>query len=883
MRARSAIGLSIAVLLGVVALGAWLLAPDTARERRAVSNAWPLESRDDAQAAAQLPAVEPLAEPEIVAPVDVEGAPAGSVPSAVLTGRVTYRADGAPVAGVTVEVRVQQDGVGARPPFAGPGQPITDADGRYRFNFAQVCTVTRLSAGCGPDTTAARLDANLRLEPGRTATLDLTVGTGAVIAGRVVDTSGRVVPRAEVHGWSLDVYELRSDFRPADRLVTADDAGEFVVGGLGPDFTLMAEAPGFLPVEFLGGTLAEGERVGLAAGGAPVDPPLTLVLSPAREIRGRVLGSDGAPYAGAHISAGPQDEGLLRGTAVPDVARRTMWSLERRSAADGTFHMTAASVPYDIGVSARGCTGWYGVHALGDPDLLVRLGAGLVVTGTVVDAASGAPLEGAEVGCYAHSGAGSSGGTTHTDAQGRFEFRGMLAGDGCELDVSAEGHAVEVRYPLTLDAATVLDLRIALEPELVLAGRVVDARGQPVSGADVHVEGDRALSFPNVRIHPVPTWESRLGDDDTTSDDGGRFRVGRLYAGTFRVTATHPLGQPRATLTVPSGSEELLLVLDPGATSGVTLVGRALDDETGLPVTSFTMGAMAPTASGMVGEQHEFEDPDGAFRVTGLPPGPLGPFARAHGYADWTAPTAEFVAGEHRIDIRFAGLRNVTVRTLDHDGQPAQCNLTIHDELGQLVQMRDSAQVSIVSTSTDEDGEVLLRGLPAQRLVITARPFSEQPAQDFPVDLRARRTEPLVLQLAVPSTERLSVLALGCATGRGLPVGLDAERLKTEFQARLQTSEIFSLDADVTLRVLDAQGAELARAVARPASAATLVVPPGSPAASLHPLVGDLHVPIGRAATLEVTADGYRTVRQPLASATAVKGQREMLVLLERE
>ena len=68
------------------------------------------------------------------------------------------------------------------------------------------------------------------------------------------------------------------------------------------------------------------------------------------------------------------------------------------------------------------------------------------------------------------------------------------------------------------------DLKLKLTPTGAITGRILDAEGEPIPGADVRAEGPR-------------------GSYQASSDEQGRYRIGGLNPGKYRIRAA-PKRQP---------------------------------------------------------------------------------------------------------------------------------------------------------------------------------------------------------------------------------------------------------------------------------------------------------------------------------------------------
>ena len=118
---------------------------------------------------------------------------------------------------------------------------------------------------------------------------------------------------------------------------------------------------------------------------------------------------------------------------------------------------------------------------------------------------------------------------TRTDAAGRFELRG-IAPASLRIAVRAPGFAPLNEENMGLPDEDELELEpFVLEASALLTGRVVDAEGVAVSGADlIAAPAGRASFFGGFRREPV-----------ATTDALGNFRVDQLAAGPWNLRVEH--------------------------------------------------------------------------------------------------------------------------------------------------------------------------------------------------------------------------------------------------------------------------------------------------------------------------------------------------------
>jgi protocatechuate 3,4-dioxygenase beta subunit len=190
----------------------------------------------------------------------------------------------------------------------------------------------------------------------------IKLSRGATVRGRVTEPGGKPVAGATVEvgyesagGAFFDEMFGGSRAGAATTLRTAADgtfAAETVPSG---PVTFTASAPGWAPT-----------RVGVTVAGEAAPEPFDLRLRPAREIRGRVTGPDGAAVAGASVSVAGGTGGGAEAYVAP---------VSASSGADGTFALKGLPPgSHAVSVRAKGFAPWTGPAEAGD-SLDVRLSA----------------------------------------------------------------------------------------------------------------------------------------------------------------------------------------------------------------------------------------------------------------------------------------------------------------------------------------------------------------------------------------------------------------------------------------------------------------------------------------------------------------------------
>jgi hypothetical protein len=302
-----------------------------------------------------------------------------------------------------------------------------------------------------------------------------------------------------------------------------------------------------------------------------------------------------------------------------------------------------------------------------------------VLKGQVLTAGSGTPVRRAQV--RASSMEGRGGGVTNTDAEGRYEIKELPAGRYSIM--ATKGGLVPGQYgqrrpgdpgtPIDLsDGQTADKVNFVLSRGSVIAGRVVDDGGEPVSGTQVAAMRYQFMSGTRRLMQG-----GGEGSSDRT-DDQGNFRLFGLPPGDYYVTAsnrnmmmmmpgmnstetdgyapTYYPGTPNVSeasrITVKAGQEMT------GANFAMVIArmarvrGRAINSS-GAPVGQ-AMLMLAPADPGMglgMNLMNAMVAGDGSFQFANVPPGRYTLNVRPQGMATATSESATLAVTVGNDDI----------------------------------------------------------------------------------------------------------------------------------------------------------------------------------------------------------------------------------------
>jgi len=392
-------------------------------------------------------------------------------------------------------------------------------------------------AGVGlQDGDLVRLDP---LAPGETRAQTLAVWTGSA------RYQGLVLARAD----GAPVAGARIQLGPFDE--TSDAKGRFRIDSneFGPE--VRVTAPGFAPAL---GTLQLGHALATR--------PQVFRLERTATLRGRVLELDGRPVAGTPVGATIDQVHLLQPVPLPEGfwSRRPdgLESWTTTTDTEGRFELAglAPRVWLELALPDQRPP-WTQLYSLAPgetralelvPDARVTLG------GTALDP-EGKPAAGVQVRArYFGLELFESQDSFQTVApDGSFRFTGMRPGTWflCPASNPEElGFArLERRVEIPTDPRA-QELALRLERGSFLQGRVLDAAGEPAEAARIEVRSSAG----------------ELVREESTLEDG-RFSIGPLRAGAYRLRASRYGFFPDAAVEAPAGARELELRLPPPAGS----------------------------------------------------------------------------------------------------------------------------------------------------------------------------------------------------------------------------------------------------------------------------------------------------------------------------
>jgi len=525
----------------------------------------------------------------------------------VLEGTVVC-SRGNPVPGATVTLREKFDPMivfsgqdGLLTPFT------TTADKNGRFRFQAVPCRGEMIVDAMADGFSPCLASRVSLRAGKATTTEVVLPDAASISGIVLDQDEK--PVADISVMALKVDDLLTNVTAGDnklmeRKADTEKDGTFRFDALAPgSYQISLNEPGFLRATIKGLKLAGGES----------HDDLKLVLDRGLALSGRIVRGDGKPAAKARVKAFPHFNlaALIDNLREQETAKPVLADAEGRFCCQGL-----RDVKYDLEITWEGTadnshTGF----RPGDDEVLIRLKEGGAISGIVVSAIDGEPVQ--EYTIFLDPAVnkdmldpyGFKSRIRHKekDELGRFEIAHVKP-DRYNLTLSANGFATrKLRGIQVEEGESVRGLMILMPKEAAIAGTVYDSETrEPVEGASVSLK----TGIENL-------MERFRGGDLVVSDESGRFRFGRLDAGPVKLIVSHQRYEPLHLDRIVVMEGETVEGFELFLTRGAVIKGHVYGPD-GRPVSGASLIVSTPTASTMKSGR---TDGDGFYEISGLPPG----------------------------------------------------------------------------------------------------------------------------------------------------------------------------------------------------------------------------------------------------------------------
>jgi uncharacterized GH25 family protein len=697
----------------------------------------------------------------------VEGIEITLPPGATIRGRITDASGSTGIAGASVQAQLERQEESENRFFVqnnqGPSAAASDSEGNYILKALAAGSYT-VRVQAKDRMSASRT--GVEVEEGGTASgIDLVLGAGETLRGKVVDSDGAPVAGADVQISSNESAQTRTDAE-----------GKFQATGV-PKGSVSVNVS------------KQGFEQSSAQVKAP-GPEVQVTLQRSAKIRGNIHAPDQETYKNYQVAAVQK-----RGSEENDWGN---WRYSQRNDATGAFEVSVGEGTWIIQATmqnfAPGETEPITVKA-GDvvDSVVVEMKKGGEIAGTVTDRATGDPIEGAQVSfvnqapetqrawrVFGNPGA-------RTDAEGAFTLEGVLDGtytivashanyaqggasgivvtSGRSSPVKVElGAGGGIRGTVIKNGSPVPNLEIVAFLESPNDGTGVqkqaktDAEGRfeilglapgeynvmiggwgrrgalnaqkkatVYEGQVTELEVDQGATlrlYGRVTSGGAPAGPGRIDVFNMTQgprggsgdiDASGSYSVELPSAGAYLIFISLPArgrnAQVRFNVTIPAGVTAYQHDIDipSGEVFGVVFDAATGEGVPGVEVLAFAESVTFRSVSGLFqGVQGTGRtDDSGRFAISGLAPGTYTLKAFVTGYADGVAPSVRVGPQGVGMEAKIALERGISfsARVLDAGGRPvAGATVILRDEAGSFVALTRPV-------TSDKDGNLAFSGI----------------------------------------------------------------------------------------------------------------------------------------------------------------------------
>jgi protocatechuate 3,4-dioxygenase beta subunit len=472
------------------------------------------------------------------------------------------------------------------------------------------------------------LEMSFQADAGEHVTLDVVLGLGGTISGRVLDDDGAPVVGAHVEAEGTSGALM---FMGGNEEGARSDADGF--------YQLRGVATGQVTISAFCDDFVDMEEATLEIAPGQVIEGYDILLSRGNTIRGRVEWPDGSPAAGASVGAYER----RRQGWMDDVAGAT-------SEEDGSFQLFALEEgPYEVratleppgaeeeppevesgekamledlgyidalgyGGNTSSASAWFGAVKGVRPEtegVVITLEAPLDFSGRVVDD-TGASVTSFDVTARAAGGAGwgprDEVSQDFESEDGTFTLSGVFPGNWLVRATASGFSSPDDELPVTVPhGGPPLELR--LDRAASVEGQVVDPAGNPVADAEVVPAGDDPM---------MSFWDNETYAD---TDENGRFQIEDCKpAGLSLVASAEGWAdsEPVPVEVAPGGKATGVVI---ALRAGGRITGEVYDSE-GNPDAGATVSVGRQSAFvGLGGEMTARADAGGRFTFEGVTPG----------------------------------------------------------------------------------------------------------------------------------------------------------------------------------------------------------------------------------------------------------------------